>query len=195
MDRAFGYGPKGCRFDPCRERRFDDTLPRRAIATSLVGKPRGASSALGQAVEGILGRDELGLYADSKSACAGSDSLATCYVVLASRTANAERKPKRSRVKVPETTPSSPRASRVPRSYEGRERVAPWRAAHLVVMSVSYADRGWVRFPRSPLVVHAQHVFSGCSEVASRAVRDRETVSSTLTTPTSRLHAGQFTWG
>jgi hypothetical protein len=31
--------------------------------------------------------------------------LAACYVVLASRTANAGRKPKRSWVKVPETTP------------------------------------------------------------------------------------------
>jgi hypothetical protein len=97
---------------------------------------------------------------------AGFDSLATCYVVLASRTANAGRKPKRSRVRVPKTTPF---ASRSP-GGDGR----------------------FIRGTRSVRSRRSRRS-SGCGSTwLERRVRDAETGGSNPLTPTSRraVHLG-----
>ena len=84
--------------------------------------------------------------------------LRPAHVVLASRTANAGRKPKQSWVQVPETTPSQ-------------------RPVDLDVGLISRAGCG-----SSP---PAATNLSRCSEVVSRAVRDRETGGSTPLTSTT----------
>src|SRR5262245_4512068 len=127
----------------------------------------------------------------------GSIPERPAHVVLASRTANAGRKPKRSSVEVRETTPFfmlRARQSAAPsrsnpggappfstgfmvRSH-GAAPIAQSRADHLVVMAVSYAARGPVRFRRS-------RRSSGCGSIwLERAVRDRETGGSNPLTPT-----------
>jgi hypothetical protein len=130
---------------------------KRAIATPLVGKPRDASSDVRPGRRGDY-RSRSGIGLDSKSELAAFNSLATCYVVLASRTANAGRRPKCSWVRVPETTPLATT------SGSGRP----------------FHKRFGVRFKSA-----RRDDSSGCSEVVSRAVRDRETVGSTPTAPTS----------
>ena len=88
----------------------------------------------------------------------GSIPWRPAHVVLASRTANAGRKPKRSWVKVPETTPSQ-------------------RPGDLDDGFISRAGCG-----SSP---PAATKISGCSEVVSRCVRDAETAGSIPVTPTT----------
>ena len=101
---------------------FDGPLPRRAIARPPVGKPRGARVLRSQARPSRESRSRSGISLVSKTEQRSSILRRPAHVVLASRTANAGRKPKISGWK-----------SRGPR---------PWRAAHLAVMAVSYAACG-----------------------------------------------------